>query len=77
MRFERNLDVWRMTLTAPGLQLREYTFADSSKVEDMAKRGGAMRILADVQAVEFAIRSGRGGIQLALNDAQLKAVQSK
>ena len=37
LRFERCLDVWRVTCIAPGPPLREFTFVDSLTIEGMAE----------------------------------------
>ena len=74
MRFERMLGVWRVSLRGTG-HLREFTFADDSKVEEMAERGNALRTLADKQAFEVGLRQGYGGVELRLTNAQLAAVR--
>ena len=74
MAFERSLDVWRVTLRGPG-RMRVFTFAENSKLEQMAERGKAFRTLADRQGFEQGVRQGRGGVTLHLTRSQLAAVR--
>lgn len=73
MRYERKVDVWHVsfTLQTGSRPLRTFTFTTADKVEQLADRAGALRTLADRQALESGIRAGRGGIQLLLDNAQL------
>ncbi len=48
-------------------QLRDLTFADGLKIEEMAQRAGALRDLAAKQGLETALRNGLGGMELRLN----------
>jgi hypothetical protein len=72
MRFERVLGVWRVSFTPLGNsdQLRDLTFSDRQKIEDLAGRAGALRDLATKQALEVALRNGLGGIELKLSREQ-------
>ena len=77
MRFERCLGVWRVRFLASGHSLRELTFADSGKVEELARRGNALRTLADRQGLEEGVRRGLGGIELHLSKEQFDALQAR
>jgi hypothetical protein len=63
MRFEKITGQWRVIFTALGRseQLRDLTFGDGRKVEEMAARAGALRDLAVKQGLEAALRNGLGG----------------
>ena len=51
------------------------TFADSDKIVELARRGGASFALADRQAMEHGIEVGRGGIWLNLTDEQYRKLK--
>ncbi len=72
MRFERVLDCWRVSFTAMGSsdKLRDLTFTDGLKIEEMAQRAGALRDLAAKQGLEMALRNGLGGMELRLTEDQ-------
>ena len=53
------------------LRLR-LTFATPNKIMVLAERGGALNALADRQALEGGIKSGRGGLYLQLTTDQLR-----
>ena len=62
---------WRVSFAGTGQLLKELTFATSEKVEQLAERGGALRCLADKQALETGIRAGLGGVHLHLSAEQV------
>ena len=51
---------------------RKFTFKDEEKVRDLVERGSAERTLADHQALEHGISTGRGGVWLQLTAEQYK-----
>ena len=51
---------------------RELLLQEDSKLYELAKRGQALRELADKQAIEAAIRGGRGGLFLKLNPSSTR-----
>ena len=66
MRFERSMG-WRITFqdtTHPRARFVELTFADTEKIEELARKTGTLMDLAAVQAMEHAFASGRGTIRL-------------
>jgi hypothetical protein len=68
MRFERLSEQWRVSFVNLDVKelLREYTFADEFKVEQLAERAGALRGLAAKQGLDTGLRSGTGAIVLHL-----------
>jgi hypothetical protein len=54
---------------------RKLTFADPAKIIEMAERGGALKGLAAKQAIEYAIATGRGSVNLMLTPAQYAALK--
>ena len=79
MRFEKVLGRWRISFVVLGgnEQLRELTFLDSWKIEEMAERTGALRDLATKQGLEGALRNGLGGIELKLTPEQFERLKRK
>jgi hypothetical protein len=51
------------------------TFASADKLYEMAKRGLALKDLADKQALEHGIATGRGAINLHLTSGQYEALK--
>ncbi len=49
---------------------RVFMFICSTRIEELAKRGGADWTIADRQAIEHGIAKGRGGIWLNLSPNQ-------
>ena len=52
------------------------TFLNADQVREIAKRGGALKQLADHQAFDMAIEYGRGGIYLELTPEQYRKLSS-
>jgi len=55
----------------------ELTFADTEKIEELARKTGTLMDLAAVQAMEHAFASGRGAIRLLLTEGQYKEIVRK
>jgi len=55
---------------------RRISFADESKLFEMAERGGYRLNLEGRQAIEHAIQNGRGGIWLQLTPEQYEKLRS-
>ena len=72
MRFERVLGLWRVSFTPLGIsdRLRDFTFSDGRKIEEMAERAGALRDLAAKQGLDVGLRNGLGGVELKLTPEQ-------
>jgi hypothetical protein len=49
---------------------RRLLLRDEEKLYEMARRGQCLRNLADKQAIEVAIRAGRGGLFLKLTQEE-------
>ena len=49
---------------------RKLLLHDEEKLYELARRGQCLRDLADKQAIEVAIRNGRGGLFLKLTQEQ-------
>ena len=62
-------------LRTPAAQDRTFTNAD--KLVEMIRRENGLRALASKQAVEHAIRSGRGNEDLLLTDEQYRKLARK
>ncbi|WP_263385544.1 hypothetical protein [Granulicella arctica] len=75
MRFEW-MAGWRVSFVDGEKTLpRTLLFQSEDKIEAMAQRGGALKSLADKQALEQAIRMGRGGLYLELSHPQLALLE--
>jgi hypothetical protein len=64
---------WRITFLERDLKTslpRSFVFQDSTKVIEMAMRGGADSMSADKQALEYALELGRGSAWLNLTREQ-------
>ena len=72
MRFERVLGLWRVSFTTLGSsdRLRDFTFSDGRKIEEIAERAGALRDLAAKQGLDVGLRNGLGGVELSLAPEQ-------
>lgn len=72
MRFERVLGLWRVSFTPLGSsdRLRDFTFSDGRKIEEIAERAGALRDLAAKQGLDVGLRNGLGGVELSLAPEQ-------
>ena len=75
MRFEW-LAGWRVSfLDGSKVLPRTLLFRSDEKLLEMARKGGALKSLADRQALEQAIVQGRGGVHLELTYPQLATLQ--
>jgi hypothetical protein len=75
MSFMNAKDGWYCQFLEPDLKTplpRKFTFVTPDKVEELIRRGGGMRDLADRQAVEHGIEMGRGGVYLNLTEEQYR-----
>ena len=52
-----------------------FVFQASTRVEEMARRGGADWTIADRQAIEHGISQGRGGVWLNLTPTQYEKLR--
>jgi hypothetical protein len=77
MRFER-CQGWRVSfrdLDNSHVSFREFTFADSSKVEQLVARTATRMLLEDRQAFELGLRSGLGAVNLTLTKEQYRKLR--
>lgn len=75
MRFEW-LACWRISfLEGSAVLPRTLRFHSNEKLLEMVGKGGALKSLADRQALEHAIVQGRGGFFLELTYPQLATLQ--
>ena len=72
MRFERVLGLWQVSFTPLGSsdRLRDFTFSDGRKIEEMAERAGALCDLSAKQGLDVGLRNGLGGAELKLTSEQ-------
>lgn len=56
---------------------RELLLQDDERVYELAERGHALRDLADKQALEAAIRGGKGGLFLRLTNEQYRKLEGR
>jgi hypothetical protein len=54
---------------------RKFTFQTLEKVEELIRRGGGMKDLAEKQAVAHGLDMGRGGVYLSLTEDQYRALK--
>lgn len=69
---------WRVTFLEADCKTslpRKFVFQDSAKVMEMAMRGGADRMSADKQALEYGFAKGRGSVWLNLSQEQLEKLR--
>ena len=77
MRFER-CQGWGVSfrdLDNSHVIFREFTFADSFKVEELIARTATRMVLEDRQAFELGLRSGLGAITLTLTKEQYRTLR--
>ena len=77
MRFEW-LAGWRVSFLDGSKALpRTLLFRSDEKLLEMAGKGGALKSLADRQALEHAMGQGRGGVHLELSYPQFATLQHR
>jgi len=54
---------------------RTFHFQDPAKIVEMARLGGAPMMLEHKQALEYAIKTGRGSVMLSLTEEQYRKLQ--
>jgi len=55
---------------------RKFNFMDEQKIIELAERGGCKMDLAGRQAIDYAIRMGRGGVWLELTEEQYQKLKA-
>lgn len=56
---------------------RELLLQNNEKLYELARKGHALRELADTQSIEAAIRGGRGGLFLKLTPDQYRTLEGR
>lgn len=77
MRFEE-CHGWRVSFLDRqdhAARFRELTFADRGKLEDLVSRTPTKMVLADKQAFQLALNTGRGAIELELTEYQYRLLR--
>jgi hypothetical protein len=77
--FERK-DGWHVVFYDSTTQRRlgrELLLRDDEKLYELARKGHALRELADTQSIEAAIRGGRGGLFLKLTPDQYRTLEGR
>jgi len=54
---------------------RTYSFAIEDKIAGLARCGGGLKCLADIQALEHGLRGGRGNVDLLLTPEQYRKLE--
>lgn len=73
-RYDHTVSLWRVTFRPHGDSVplpRVIHFGHAEKLRELFRRFGSRRMAEDVAALEFAMRSGGGAIELMLGEAQL------
>jgi hypothetical protein len=79
MRFRSAGKYWRVTFRVRGTLTnlpRAFYFGSDDKLRDLFGRFGTHRMTEDVAALEFALRSGGGAVELMLGEAQLSKLKT-
>lgn len=79
MQFRAAGRYWRVTFRLRGESSslpRAFYFGSDDKLRDLFSRFGTRRMAEDVAALEFALRSGGGAVELMLGEAQLRKLRT-
>ncbi len=76
MQYELVLGQWNVDVSRDGRPVRHIKFADSAKVTEMARRGGAVRDSESRNMLEYGIRHGSGAVELFLTAEQFAKLKS-
>jgi hypothetical protein len=69
---------WRCQFLEPDLKTslsRKLNFGDPEKIIELVRRGGGYKDSAAKQAIEEAIKHGRGGVYLDLTEEQYRKLK--
>jgi hypothetical protein len=78
-RYDHTARFWRVVFRPRGDSIplpRVLHFGDAEKLRELFRRFGTHRMAEDVAALEFAIRTKRGAVELTLGDAQLSKLRT-
>lgn len=79
MRFRSAGNYWRVTFRMRRITTnlpRSFYFGSDDKLRDLFHRFGSSRMPEDLSALEFALRSGGGSVELLLNELQLSKLRT-
>ena len=74
-RYDFTVKLWRVTFRPRGDSVplpRVMHFGDAEKLRDLFKRFGSRHLAEDQAALEFAINTKRGAVELMLGETQLR-----
>lgn len=78
-RYDATVGSWRVTFRPRGDSIalpRVLHFGTEDKLRDLFRRNGSRRMAEDVAALDFAIRTGRGNVELTLGEEQLSKLRT-
>jgi hypothetical protein len=78
-RYDSTAHFWRVTFRPRGNSIalpRVLHFGTDDKLRDLFQRFGTRRMREDVAALEFAIRTRRGNVELMLGEEQLSKLRT-
>lgn len=78
-RYDSTLKAWRVAFRPRGRSValpRVFHFGSDDKVRDLFHRFGSSRMAEDMAALEFAIRTRRGNVELMLCEEQLSKLRT-
>jgi hypothetical protein len=78
-RYDTRAGFWRVTFRPRGDSIalpRVLHFGTDDKLRELFQRFGTRRMSEDVAALEFAFRTGRGNVELALGEEQLAKLRT-
>jgi hypothetical protein len=77
-RYDHTVKLWRVTFQPCGNSVplpRVMHFGDSEKLRDLFRRFGSRQLAEDHGALEFAISTKRGAVELMLGETQLRELR--
>lgn len=78
-RYDEPAGFWRVNFRPRGDTIalpRVLHFGSEDKLRDLFSRFGSRRMAEDVAALDFAIRTGRGAVELTLGEEQLSKLRT-
>lgn len=78
-RYDGTAGFWRVTFRPRGATIalpRVLHFGNEDKLRELFRRFGSQRMAEDVAALDYAINTGRGNIELMLGEEQLSKLRT-